>query len=635
MILKHYFLILIFVCVGFVLDAKEAFYPVSEINPLLLVNANSVVRDSKILLEIHSERKVSYKVREVITVLTENGESEGVLYIPYDSNRTIDIKEAVVYDKNGSEIKKFKNSEIYDQRYFDGFSLYSDARFKRITPNVSNYPYTVLYEYTIDLNGIIDYYDWTPIDSYYKSIEQASYSIRLHNDMKVRIRENNIDDVEKKDAEDDDVQHSWELKDQFAIEREPYAIPIYEHVPTIMVAPTEFSYFGTDGNLSTWQSYGQWIWQLIEDKTTLPDERIQFLKELTQGQKDDLGKVKAIYNYLQQETRYVSVQLGIGGFEPLSAQKVDEVKYGDCKALVNYMRAMLDAVGINSYYTLINAGKTAEKIIPDFPSQDFNHVILCVPVESDTVFLECTSQFSPFAFLGSFTDDRLALLINKDKSHLIRTPKYNGNNNLWKSSASVVVDNQGNAVVNDTVLYTGLQYEFIEDELRKTTEEQIEDELKEGGINGATYKNISYTSEESQLPTATRIREIEVARYAAKMGDRFFMPVNIINQSSTTPKREKNRTYPFRMNLSYSDVDNVQMQLPEGYTIEYLPEGATITSDFGSFQYALKADGNTISYMRKNAVNAGTYQPEKYADFVEYMKKIYDADNQKIILKKL
>ncbi|WP_319503509.1 DUF3857 domain-containing protein [uncultured Draconibacterium sp.] len=635
MSLRHLFFILFIICAGYSSHGKDAFYPISEINPLLLLNSNSIVRDSEIFLRIYSESKVSYEVREVFTVLNENGDGEGVLYIPYDSNRNVNIKEATIYDKNGKFIKKFKNNEIYDQRYFDGFSLFSDVRFKRITPNVNTYPYTVQYEYTIDFNGIVDYYDWTPIDSYYKSIERASYSISLHDDMQVRIRENNGDALEKSEGVDDDVQYSWELKNQLAIDREPYAIPIYEHVPTIMVAPTEFSYFGTDGDLSTWNSYGQWIWELIEDKTTLPEERILFLKELVKGEDTTLNKVKAIYKYLQEETRYVSVQLGIGGFEPLSAEKVDEVKYGDCKALVNYMRAMLEAVGINSYYTLVNAGRTAEKIVPDFPSQDFNHVILCVPLESDTVFLECTNQFSPIGFLGSFTADRRVLLVDKDNSRLIRTPKFNTNDNLWKSSVSIVLDTQGNAVVNDTVVYTGLQYEFIEDQLRKTTEEQIEDELKEGDITGAVYKNIAYTSNQFEIPSATRIREIDVARFAAKMGDRFFMPVNIINQSSSTPRREKNRTYPFRMNLSYRDIDEVKIQLPEGYEIEYLPGGTTITSDFGSYQYSLEADGHTISYVRKNEINAGTFQPEKYAAFVEYMKNIYDADNQKIILKKL
>ncbi|WP_319589806.1 DUF3857 domain-containing protein [uncultured Draconibacterium sp.] len=633
--LKHLLFLLLIIRTCPVTQAKEAFYPVSEINPLLLLNSNAVVRNSEIVLEIYSEKKVSYRVKKIITVLNENGDGEGVLYIPYDSNRNVDIKEAVVYDKNGRFIKKFKNTDIYDQRYFDGFSLFNDLRFKRITPNVNTYPYTVHYEYSLNFNGIVDYYDWLPVDSYSKSIEYASYSIILHDNMQVRIRENNTEAIDKSELADDDVQHFWELQNQLAIEREPYAIPIYEHTPNVIIAPTQFSYYGTDGDLSTWQSYGNWIGQLIEDKMELPEERILFLKELVGEQKDNLSKVKAIYKYLQQETRYVSVQMGIGGFEPLSAEKVDEVKYGDCKALVNYMRAMLKAVGINSFYTLVNAGQNADKIIPEFPSQDFNHVILCVPLANDTVFLECTDQFSPFGFLGSFTANRLALLIDGKKSRLIQTPAYEGDDNLWQSSVSIVIDNDGNALVNDTVVFSGLQYEFIEDKLRKTTEELIEDELKEGDIAGADYKNITYTSNPTEIPTATRVREFEVARYATGMGDRFFMPVNSINQLSSTPRREKSRSYAFRMNLSYHDVDNISIQLPEGYKIEFIPEETKVSSDFGSYQFSFNTNGNTITCFRKNELRAGTYQPEKYADFVNYMKKIYDADNQKIILKKL
>lgn len=631
---KYFLFVVAILSIAFSSNAKDTFYPVSEINPLLVLNSNAVVRDNHILLEIYSKDKVSYKVREVITVLNENGEGEGILYIPYDSQRNVNIKEAMVYDESGELIKKIRKSDVYDQRYFDGFSLFSDARFKRIKPDINTYPYTVEYEYTIDCNGVVDYYDWTPVAGYNRAIERAGYSISLQNGMKVRILENNMENVEKGEA-GDEIHYSWELKNQPAIEREPYAIPITEHTPNVIVAPALFSYCGANGNLSSWKSYGEWVWKLIEDKTVLPEERILFLEELVKDKKDTLSKVETIYKYLQEKTRYVSVQLGIGGFEPLSAQKVDEVGYGDCKALVNYMRAMLKAVGIDSYYTLVNAGRNAEKIIPEFSSQDFNHVILCVPLEADTVFLECTNPFSPFGFLGSFTNNRLALLIDKGKSRLIHTPTYNANDNLWRSSVSVVINEQGNAVINDTVIFAGLQYEFVEDELRKTTEEQIEDELEDGDIAGADYKNIAYLSKPGKIPSATRIREIDVARYATKMGDRFFIPVNSINQLSSTPRREKDRIYSFRMNVAYRDVDFIQMQLPEGYKIEYIPEETEITTDFGTYQFSIKTNGNTISCFRKNESVAGVYPPEKYNDFVDFRKKIYDADNQKIILKKL
>ena len=98
--------------------------------------------------------------------------------------------------------------------------------------------------------------------------------------------------------------------------------------------------------------------------------------------------------------RYVSIQLGIGGFKPSAAKFVDEKKYGDCKALTNYMKNLLSVVGIASYPALINAGYNKYPADTRFPSDPFNHVILCVPMEKDTVWLECTSNNAKAGFFG-------------------------------------------------------------------------------------------------------------------------------------------------------------------------------------------------------------------------------------------
>jgi len=620
---------------AFSMTAKDRFYPVNTIPEELFENSNSVVRNRKVILEVFAEDKIEYRIREVITILNKNGDSEGVLYIPYDSNRKADIKTANYYNADGELLTKVKKNEVYDQAYFDGFSLFSDARFKRITPHINNYPYTVEYEYIIDYRGSIDYHDWFPLSAFNASVEESSYEIRIHNNIGLRIVQNGIEAIKYAEKEEDVVNYLWEVREMTALEHEPYAVSIRELVPSVIVAPNEFQYYGEAGNMTSWEKYGDWVWGLIEDRNELPLETQQKLSELTKSQEDTFEIIKTVYKYLQQKTRYVSVQLGIGGFQPISAAKVDEVGYGDCKALTNYMKSMLESVGIQSYYTLVRAGRNTRNIDPDFPAQEFNHVILTVPLANDTVFLECTNQFAPCGFLGSFTDDRFALLVEKNGSHLVRTKSYTQNDNTWNLIAKIDIDELGNALIEESVVFKGLQYEMIDDELRKTNEEQIKDEYEASDIPGAKYTQIKYSAEPSIIPGAERKRNIEVTKFAAKMGDRMFVPVNILNQRNSVPKKVKERKFPFQVSMSYIDSDSIKITLPEGWGIEYIPEPTNIDIEFGQYTSDLRQNGSQIIYTRIDKREKGTFPPEKYADYLSFVKQIVDADGQKIVLKKL
>jgi hypothetical protein len=135
----------------------------------------------------------------------------------------------------------------------------------------------------------------------------------------------------------------------------------------------------------------------------LPEDKKIFFREMVSGAKNDKEKIRIIYEYLQKNFRYVSIQLASGDLNLFLLHSLKSKKYGDCKGLSNFMQAALDGVGIKSYQALINRQSNGLPVDPDFPHNRFNHVILFVPLKEDSLWLECTSSSLDFGSLDVST----------------------------------------------------------------------------------------------------------------------------------------------------------------------------------------------------------------------------------------
>ena len=284
----------------------------------------------------------------------------------------------------------------------------------------------------------------------------------------------NIDEFEVQHTEQaagDAASYSWEVKNVAAFESEPYGPKFRYLVPRVLLTPKNFEVEGMKGSMSSWGSIGKWSYELGKDKKELPEGAIEAINRELVGAKNDLERAERIYKYVQNSTRYVSVQLGIGGWQPFDPTYVFENGYGDCKALTNYTQALLQHAGIESFYTLVKAGR-GEEVDHSFPSSQFNHVFLAVPIESDTVWLECTSQTNPFGYLGSFTSDRHVLVTSEEGGKLIKSPGYDEKLSTQIRTANVKIDKAGNATATVSTAYGGLQYENVEGQLFRSPEDQ-------------------------------------------------------------------------------------------------------------------------------------------------------------------
>jgi hypothetical protein len=583
---------------------RDETYPVSAIPADLLANVNAVIRENHIVVKVLSEKECVTHIRTVVTILNANAKYYADQTVGYNKFIKVASFKGVVYDADGEVIKKLKSSEIRDYSNYDGFSLFSEDRLKYADLSQGNYPYTVEFEYEIDQKFLYSIEGMNLLYDDKASVQNASYQLMYNPSVAPRYKTFNITAEPEKSDIDGLKSLKWNFKNLKPPTHEAFSPAGHEILPTIKVAPTKFEYDGYPGDMSTWNGYAKWEASLIKGRRDLSEATKQKLKALTAPFKTNEEKVKAIYEYMQGRTRYVYIELGIGGLQPFKASMVDEVGYGDCKALSNYMVAMLGEVGIKAHYTTIYAGKNWSDPILDFPSHYGNHVVVAVPNGADTLWLECTNQTNPFGYSGRFTGDRKGFMLTDDGGVWVNSPRYTAEQNVQSRSAEVTIESTGDATAKVRTTYSGLQYE--NDDLDVTLNKQGEDQKKwlrsNTEIPVFDITSFRMTNVKNKIPSAIVEANYALRKFASVSGKRLFVTPNLMNRSSFIPEKLEKRKTPIVFRIAFTDLDTIHYKLPDGIYPEFLPEPVVLKSRFGEYEAKFVVDGKRPYIHQKNEI---------------------------------
>ncbi len=632
---KIFFLLLNLTIFSFLVDANDGDFAVSKIDPALLKNANAVVRVDEMKFEIKSLTNTNLINHYVITILNEKGERWADLYEYYNKYREINSLEGILYDEEGKQLSKIKKKDTKDESGVDGGTLMDDARFKVHNFYYKVFPYTI--EYTIETTNknTLSFPSWTAQGGGSISVEQSSMTVIFPTDYQIRYKAFNYDKSPIETIDKNKKTLTWSAKNLKAIIREPYAPMLHEIIPMVIFGPTDFQMDDYKGNMRTWKDFGKFVYDLKQGRDQLPENIKQTVHAIADKISDPKEKISSLYKFMQDNTRYISIQLGIGGLQPFPASDVAAKRYGDCKALTNYMFSILQEVGINSYYTLVRAGKYEKYITKDFPSQQFNHVILCTPLQQDTVWLECTSQTLQAGYLSDFTCDRPALLVDANGGKLIHTPIYKMNDNLQVRKIAGKLDEKGNLEINLKAVYNGLQQDDYHKMVKGLSKEKLKDVLNEL-LSLSMYDIIDFDYKElnTRIPSIQENLNITANGYASVTGKRMFIQPNIMTKTNRKLSLDSTRKYDVVLDNEYIDIDSVVVEIPAGYALESLPSNVNITSKFGKFIATTKVDNNKLYYYRTVEQKTGKFPKEDYNELVKYFETIYKADRAKVVLVK-
>ena len=599
-------------------------------------DANAVVRDNSIEITIEAINRMVVRKRKIVTVLNKLGNTDARIGESYDNNTKITKLSAKIYDAFGNEIKKYSKNKFLDVSAVDGGTLYSDSRVKYVDYTPVTYPYTLVFEseYKTTTTGFIPW--WFPVNGYYVSVEKSSYILKNEEAISWRKKEQNFKGFEI-DKQESTTELKYSLVNQKAYKYESNTISSREMLPKVIVSLDKFNLDGVYGEFTNWEEFGQWMHKFLIAGRDILDETTKIkILELVKGIEDPIEKAKIVYEFMQNKTRYISVQVGIGGWQPIAADEVDSVGYGDCKGLTNYTKALLDVVGVTSYFTLVYANEK-RNIDKDFSSFQGNHAILNIPNNGQDIWLECTSQTNPFGFLGDFTDDRDVLVIQPDGGVIKRTTSYKNEINLQTIKGEITFNEKGNVKATLNRTSKGTQYDS-KFNLVNLSEEEL---IKNYKSNVWSYNNnleVNSVKLNNDKDNVVFIEDLELSiqNFATINEKEYLFRVNVFNKENYIPKRNRKRKLPLKINRGYKDIDEYIIKIPANYNLEFLPTNKELTTKFGSYSIAFKKiDSSTFSYKKSIIIKEGIYPKDDYKIYRSFRRSIAKLENIRIaIIKK-
>jgi hypothetical protein len=541
---------------------------------------------------LHSDYTVTHQVSRNLLIYSKEGLDHARVVLGYDKLQKIESFEAEIVNPTTRKVlKKAKLSDMGDRPRYSQVNFYDDNRIKFFQVESSTFPIEVRLSFQVKSKTNFVLPRWILVPQYNQRVLESTFSVSYPVDLGIRYKAINLQTLPRETLDNQVKTLAWEEKDLPVQEKGIKEVDDHR----LLLAPNLFGMEGYVGKMEDWGGLASWQFQLNEGRDILPDEFKSKVHQLTDKATSDFEKIQILYGYLQKNFRYVSIQLGIGGWQTMQARDVVKYGYGDCKGLTNLMKAMLKEVGISSQEALVFAGVGEKDIEQDLVSNQFNHVILKIQADQGPIWLECTSSNLPAGYLGDFTNDRHVLLIQKSGGKLDKTPRYDSYKwNSVKKNYEVILDEKGEA-----------KMELVES--------------REGNPASKTLMIASQYDENTQRDYFTRnssIPGLVIREFQLKNNQHDSIPVAELEVkgifqrfSQNTAKRLILKQFFSRIQAadlafkSFSLEENFEIQLPNGLVHEFNLDPVLIEESEYTIKISHQLKENQLSVSRQVKIN--------------------------------
>jgi len=383
----------------------------------------------------------------------------------------------------------------------------------------------------------------------------------------------------------------------------------------------------------SWQQMGDWYAGLEKDRRVSNDAIKAKAAELVQGKTSNMEKVKALYDFVSRDFRYVSLSFGLGRYQPHAASEVLANGYGDCKDKNTLLGALLAAEGFDSTSVLIGSQHVLDPDIPS-PSQ-FDHVITRVNVDGQEVWLDSTNGVAPFQMLSFPLRDKQALAVAPNgASALVRTPANLPFASYDRSRIDGSVNETGKLTAHFSDVARGDSELGLRYAIRQVSNNRwknlFEMMLGSTAMKGGEITNLNVGDPANTDKPFEIGFDLAVSNYFDWSASDPKLALPVLGFQLPPPPDEDTKTpKPIKLGGSNEVSVEVKLGIPAKYGVR-LPIGVDVKRDYAEYHSSYKFDAGQLSANRKMKVTMAEIPFERREDYASFRRTV-EADQAQTI----
>jgi transglutaminase-like putative cysteine protease len=404
--------------------------------------------------------------------------------------------------------------------------------------------------------------------------------------------------------------YHWVARDVAPVVQEPTQPPWAEVLGHVNVS-----------TYKTWDEMGRWYWGLVRDQLVPDDEVRRRAEELTKGLKDDASKVRAIYEYVVQRTRYVALEFGIHGYKPYRCAQIFARGFGDCKDKASLIVTMLGALGIKAMPVVVRTGNKGD--IETMPASlaPFDHMIAYVP--SLDLYLDGTAEYTGETELPAMDRGALALRVNADGATLVHLPDPPASASVTSSKVDAVLASDGGAQLDWRADIGGVdapewRVRFHADATRRQRVQQmLASTLPGTEVTAVDVGNL----EDLEQNVSLRVRG-RAPKFARVESDGLTLPLGRREHMVRDYAPLIGRKLDVRVPSQWTSIDDWTVHLPAAAKIKNVPVPAKGSTPFGSYALEVETSAGLLHVKTTIAMTKTRISPGEYPAFRAFCEQV-------------